>query len=274
MHGPAQILGKRQNYLEYDGPQEFCDICDSFNDMSKKLYDSEQKRKKLEEDKQQMLADISHDLKTPITVIKGYSKAICDNLVDEDEIDQYLMTINRKADDLDELINTFHEYSKMDHPNYNFKFEKTDICEFTRIYLAQKYEELYLSGVEIEVDIPEEIIYCSIDKLQIKRVFDNLVSNAQKHNKNQISILFRVEKYEDKVKINIADNGYGIPEEIKNEIFEPFVVGEKSRTKKGSGLGLAISKKIIEAHKGSIKLVKSKENYNTEFEILLINELK
>ena len=132
--------GKRQNYLEYDGPQEFCDICDSFNDMSKKLYDSEQKRKKLEEDKQQMLADISHDLKTPITVIKGYSKAICDNLVDEDEIDQYLMTINRKADDLDELINTFHEYSKIDHPNYNFKFEKTDICEFTRIYLAQKYE--------------------------------------------------------------------------------------------------------------------------------------
>ena len=94
------------------------------------------------------------------------------------------------------------------------------------------------------------------------------------HNKNQISILFRVEKYEDKVKINIADNGYGIPEEIKNEIFDPFVVGEKSRTKKGSGLGLAISKKIIEAHKGSIKLVKSKENYNTEFEILLINELK
>ena len=266
--------GKRQNYLEYDGPQEFCDICDSFNDMSKKLYDSEQKRKKLEEDKQQMLADISHDLKTPITVIKGYSKAICDNLVDEDEIDQYLMTINRKADDLDELINTFHEYSKMDHPNYNFKFEKTDICEFTRIYLAQKYEELYLSGVEIEVDIPEEIIYCSIDKLQIKRVFDNLVSNAQKHNKNQISILFRVEKYEDKVKINIADNGYGIPEEIKNEIFDPFVVGEKSRTKKGSGLGLAISKKIIEAHKGSIKLVKPEENYNTEFEILLINELK
>ena len=91
------------------------------------------------------------------------------------------------------------------------------------------------------MDIPEEIIYCSIDKLQIKRVFDNLVSNAQKHNKNQISILFRVEKYEDKVKINIADNGYGIPEEIKNEIFEPFVVGEKSRTKKGSGLGLAIT---------------------------------
>ena len=77
--------GKRQNYLEYDGPQEFCDICDSFNDMSKKLYDSEQKRKKLEEDKQQMLADISHDLKTPITVIKGYSKAICDNLVDKDK---------------------------------------------------------------------------------------------------------------------------------------------------------------------------------------------
>ncbi len=261
--------GERENYLQYNGPQEFCDICNSFNDMSKKLYNSEKQRENLEEDKQKMLADISHDLKTPITVIKGYSKAICDNLISEEEKNQYLMTIYKKADDLDELINTFHEYSKLEHPDYQFNFEKVDICEYGRVYLANKYEELDINGVEIDADIPEEPIYCNIDKFQLKRVFENIINNSLKHNDKDLSILFEVRRDKDKVKINIADNGYGIQKEISKTIFEPFVVGEKSRTNKGSGLGLAISKKIIEAHDGRISIIDPRENYKTEFEIVL-----
>ncbi len=261
--------GKRENYLNYEGPQEFKNICDSFNEMSQILYNSEKKRQILEEDKKKMLADISHDLKTPITVIKGYSKAICDNLVSKDEVDNYLMTIYRKADDLDELINTFHEYSKIEHPNYKFLLENSDICEYIRTYLAEKNEELYIAGVEIEADILEDTIYCNIDKFQLKRVFDNIISNSLKHNNKNLKILFKVEKFDDEVKVTIADNGRGIPSDMYEEIFRPFIVGEKSRTKKGSGLGLAISKKIITSHKGSIKLVSPRENYKTEFEIIL-----
>lgn len=261
--------GERENYLEYDGPQEFCDICSSFNDMSRKLYNSEIKTKNLEEGRQKMLADISHDLKTPITVIKGYSKAICDNLVSEEEKNQYLMTIYRKADELDELINTFYEYSKLEHPDYYFVFERLDICEYVRVYLAGKYEELYINGVEAYVDIPDEPIYCNIDRFQLKRVFENIINNSLKHNKGHLTVLFKLEKDNNKVKINIADNGHGIPKEICKSIFEPFVVGEKSRTQKGSGLGLAISKKIIEAHGGSISIVEPRQNYKTEIEIIL-----
>ena len=261
--------GERENYLQYEGPQEFVEICDSFNDMSKQIYISEQKRQNLEKEKQKILADISHDLKTPITVIKGYSKAICDNMVSKDDMSQYLKAINKKADELNEMINTFHEYSKVQHPDYKYIFEKSDICEYVRAYLAQKYDELYISGVDIEADIPEDIIYCEIDKFQLKRVFENIVSNALKHNEKDISILFKVEKVLDKVKINIADNGDGIPMNMEEEIFSPFVMGEKSRTKKGSGLGLSISKKIVEAHGGTIKIVKASEDYKTEFEIIL-----
>ncbi len=261
--------GIRKNYLHYEGPKEFADIFHSFNDMSRKLYESEQRTKRLEEEKLKMLADISHDLKTPITVIKGYSKAVCDNLVSEGEKNQYLMTIYQKADNLDELINTFHEYSKMEHPEYKLVLEKMDICEYIRAYLAQKYNELYISGVELNADIPESVIYCDIDKVQLKRVFENLVSNTLKHNKNKVSILFKIKKIDDKVRIIIADNGVGISKSIAKNIFEPFVVGEKSRTKQGSGLGLALSKKIIEAHNGSIRLVDAKTNYKTVFEILL-----
>lgn len=261
--------GEREYYLEYDGSQEFCDICNSFNDMSRKLYNSEKRSKNLEEEKQEMLADISHDLKTPITVIKGYSKAICDNLISEEEKDQYLMTIYKKADDLDDLINTFYEYSKLEHPDYKLVLERVDLCEYARIYLADKYEELDIIGVDIEADIPDDPIYCNIDKVQLKRVFENIISNSLKHNKKELSILFELKKDCNRMKINIADNGYGIPKDICANIFEPFVVGEKSRTKKGSGLGLAISKKIIEAHGGSIQLVNPKENYKTQFEIVL-----
>ena len=265
--------GERENYLECEGPQEFCDICISFNDMSRKLYNSEIKSKSLEEEKQKMLADISHDLKTPITVIKGYSKAICDDLVSEEEKNQYLMTIYRKADDLDELINTFYEYSKLEHPDYKLVFERIDICEYVRVYLAGKYEELDIRDVEVDADIPDEPIYCNIDRFQLKRVFENIINNSLKHNDKNLAILFKLEKDYDKVKINIADNGYGIPEEISKNIFEPFVVGEKSRTKKGSGLGLAISKKIIDAHGGSISIVEPRENYKTEFEIMIPREV-
>ncbi|SCI14350.1 sensor histidine kinase [Romboutsia sp. 1001713B170207_170306_H8] len=261
--------GIRRTYLQYEGPKEFADIFHSFNDMSSKLYESEQRSKRLEEEKQKMLADISHDLKTPITVIKGYSKAVCDNLVNEDEKNQYLMTIYQKADNLDELINTFHEYSKMEHPEYKLVLEKMDICEYIRAYLAQKYNELYISGVELNADIPESVIYCDIDKVQLKRVFENLVSNTLKHNKNKVSILFNIKEIDDKVRIIIGDNGVGISKSIAKNIFDPFVVGEQSRTKQGSGLGLALSKKIIEAHSGAIRLVDAKKNYKTVFEILL-----
>ncbi len=265
--------GKGETYLNYEGPKEFSDICDNFNDMSKQLSDSEKKRKKLEEDKQKMLADISHDLKTPITVIKGYSKAVCDGLVSKEELDQYLMTIYKKSDSLDELINTFHEYSKLEHPEYKLSLEKLDICEYTRAYLAQKYEEVYINGVELEAEIPEEAIYCYIDKIQLKRVYENIVSNSLKHNNKGISIYFEIKQIEDKVKIIIADNGSGIPKDIVKNIFEPFIVGEKSRTKQGSGLGLALSKKIVQAHGGSINLVPARKDYTTEFEIVLNRKL-
>ena len=157
----------------------------------------------------------------------------------------------------------------MEHPEYKLVLEKMDICEYIRAYLAQKYNELYINGVELDADIPENVIYCDIYKVQLKRVFENLVSNTLKHNKNKVSILFKIKKIDDKVRIIIADNGVGISKSIAKNIFEPFVVGEKSRTKQGSGLGLALSKKIIEAHNGSIRLVDAKTNYKTVFEILL-----
>lgn len=262
--------GQRQIYLDYKGPSEFVEICDSFNHMSMQLYESEQNRKKLEEDKQKMLADISHDLKTPITVIQGYAKGIYDGIVSLEEQPQYLETIYKKSEALTELINTFYEYSKMEHPDYSLNLECCDICIFLRDYMADKYNELDISGFELEIDILEEHIFCEIDKIQLKRAFENIIINSIKYNGSGTTFTCTLEKVENKVRIVMADNGVGIPEAISGDIFEPFVVGEKSRSKQGSGLGLAVSKKIIDDHGGNISLViPPQPDYKTEFEILL-----
>lgn len=262
--------GQRQVYVDYNGPREFEEICQSFNNMAMELSESEKNRKKLEQDKQKMLADISHDLKTPITVIQGYAKLINDGIVSEDEKPQYLETIYKKAEGLTGLIDTFYEYSKINHPDYSLVLQQCDICIFLRDYIADKYNELELSGFDLEVDIPEERIICNIDKVQLKRVFENIITNTLKHNGKGTTITCVLSQEEEAVSIILADDGCGISEEIRDYIFEPFVVGEKSRSKEGSGLGLAISKRIIQAHGGSISLIFPPDNdYKTEFKIIL-----
>lgn len=256
--------GNRINHIEYNGAYEFVELCDSFNKMADALTASEQ-------GKQKMLADISHDLKTPITVIKGYAQAIASGVVPEEEHQDYLSTIYQKSENLDELINMFYEFSKIQHPNYTLVKEIEDIGEYVREYLADKYKELTISGFELEVSIPDNPITYEFDVVQLKRVFENIISNTQRHNQKGTIIFFSLSCLEDKIIITIADDGIGIPPELVKNIFSPFVVGDESRTgKQGSGLGLSIGKYIIEAHGGTIDLkYPPTEPYKTEFQIQL-----
>ena len=263
--------GNRDVAINYSGPKEFVQIADSFNNMAGKLSKAEKEKEKLEEDRQKMLADISHDLKTPITVIQGYAKAVADGLVPESEQKKYLETINRKADNLAELINTFYEYSKLEHPEFQLYKQECDICEYFREYLAGKYSELNLAGYEMEIEIPEEIITKNIDEAQLKRVFENIITNSVKSNPKGTLIFAEMKKNEDKVVIHLGDNGVGVPDSIRSDIFKPFIVGDEARTSgKGTGLGLAIAKLIVESHGGTIRLMdKMESGYSTMFEIAL-----
>ena len=169
--------GKRKKPIDYSGPREFVDICDRFNVMVSKLEDSENQRKKLMNDKERMMADISHDLKTPITSIQGYAKALSDGIIPDGDKDKYIKIIYEKSKKLTDLINIFHEYSKLEHPDFNLTLEKVDLSEYLRAYIALKYEDIVESGFNIEVDIPEEEMEMKIDKIQLQRVFDNILGN-------------------------------------------------------------------------------------------------
>lgn len=263
--------GERKKTIDYSGPREFVDICDRFNVMISKLEDSENQRKKLMNDKERMMADISHDLKTPITSIQGYAKALSDGIIPEGDKDKYINIIYEKSKKLTDLINIFHEYSKLEHPDFTLTFEKVDLSEYLRAYIALKYEDIVENGFDIEVDIPEEEVEVKIDKVQLQRVFDNILGNSIKHNEKGTNIYVSLEERGDVCEIIIADDGKGIPKEIADNIFEAFTVGDESRnSKQGSGLGLAIAKAIVDLHGGTIELEPEPLNeFSTEFKIIL-----
>lgn len=252
----------------YKGPKEFEEIAENFNTMAKSLDESKQQQLRLEEDKKKILSDISHDLKTPITVIQGYAEAISDNMVDEDSKQEYLRIISKKARALTDLINNFYEYNKLDHPDFKLNREVVELKEYVREYLADKYDEIIHKGLDLKISIEGKKQYVELDKLQMKRVLDNIIDNSIKHNPSGITIHVQIIDEKTTECIVIEDNGVGISEELREHIFDPFIVTDDSRSGGGSGLGLTISKKIIDNHEGTIE-VKNTDTYKTRFEIRL-----
>ena len=154
-----------------------------------------------------------------------------------------------------ELLTAFHDFEKLEHPEMRAKTEPVDLSEFTREYLAGRYQELGLGHFTLEAEIPEEPIYCALDQSLFTRVLDNLINNAMCYNPPGTRILAELKTQEGEAVLSIADDGRGIPEELKDRIFDPFVTGDDSRSQgHGSGLGLAIVNKIVGMHGGRVSL--------------------
>lgn len=263
---------KQQIDLEnYTGPREFAEIVQNFNLMAEKLEETEKQKEKLEEDRRRMLMDISHDLKTPITVIQGYAKAIHDGIVPAETVPQYIELICRKAADVSSLTNSFFEYCSMTHPDFRVEPIPCDLCEYLKEYLGEKYEELEMAGCDLTVEFPEQEILCSIDPKMFRRIMENLLNNSMRYNPDGTEIFCGLEVWDGQAVLTVGDHGVGIPPEIQDTLFDPFVVGDSSRGKKqGHGLGMSIVKKVVEAHGGSVHLAKDRTHgLSVEFRIFL-----
>ena len=229
----------------------------------------EEMRLKYERARNLMLSDIAHDLRTPITTIAGYSKALNDGLIASDEKKkEYLDAIENKAERMSDLINLLFEYVRLDSDNFSLKKTKVDIAELLRENAALLYADIEEKGMVFEIDIPEERCELEVDKIQFSRVITNLINNALKHNESGTEITLKMEKLEKEIQISISDNGTMISPMIADHIFEPFVVADASReSKNGSGLGLSIAKKIVEMHGWTIELIQYYEEYKKSFVI-------
>lgn len=246
--------------------------------VTRKVKEIERRRiernKEFEKRRNLLLSDIAHDIKTPITTVAGFSKALADKTVPEDERDDYLEAVYKKSMKISDLVTLLFEYVKLDSEGYALKLSKQNMCELVRECVAATYEEFEEKDMDLDLDIPEEEIWADVDKLQMERAINNILSNTIKHNPNGTKVMIDMKKDGEKLLLTISDYGEKIDREVARHLFDPFVQGDESRnSKKGSGLGLSITKKIVQMHKGKIVLIQylNPEKYGKvkSFEIML-----
>lgn len=239
------------------------------DEVNRMEAETEELRQAYEKKRNLMLSDIAHDLRTPITTIAGYSKALNDEMViSEDKKKEYLQAIENKSARMSDLINLLFEYVRLDSAGYGLRKDEIDLPELLRTIAASLYSDVEEKGMEFEIRIPEEVHMVNLDRVQFSRVIVNLINNAIKHNEagTVIGLEMKVEK--DKIKVEVSDNGGVIPTFLAEHIFEPFAMGDASRsTQSGSGLGLSIAKKLVEMHGWTLELKQYYEEYRKSFVI-------
>lgn len=246
--------GHYDEKIEFESKNEFDEIKNAFNSMAEKLEAAEKIKRNAENERVLLFANMAHDLKTPITSIIGFSKALSDGIIeDENKKTEYIATINSKAVKMNDLIDRLFEYVKIDSADNLLHKEDCDISELLRNCIADVYAEYENKNIQLEIEIPENAIVRRVDKLELSRVYTNLLNNVLKHNPENIHVLV---KMDENASLLIADSGEALPDDIKDLLFKPFVSGDKSRSSKnGSGLGLALSYKIMKKHDGDLKLL-------------------
>ncbi len=227
----------------------------------------EEMQKVYEKKRNLMLSDIAHDLRTPITTIAGYSKALNDDMVvSEEKKKEYLQAIENKSERMNDLINLLFEYVRLDSDKFGLHRGEIDLPELLRTIAASLYSDVEEKGMEFQISIPEEVHMVSLDRVQFSRVVVNLINNAIKHNEAGTVISLEMRQEKGKTQISVSDNGGLIPTFLAEHIFEPFAMGDASRTaQSGSGLGLSIAKKIVEMHGWTLELKQYYEEYRKSF---------
>ena len=259
--------------VESDVTNEISMLIDSFNEMARKLKEGETVKAEYEENRKDLIANISHDLKTPITSIQGYIEAIMEDKVGSPEnLRKYLKIIYNNSSYINKLVDDLFLFSKLDMQKLEFQFAETRVRPFVQDLMEEFKIELEEKKIEfLFSDKMEEERSFSIDGKRLHQVFRNIIGNAIKYGPEEnLSIKAEACLKEGGLCIRISDNGPGIPEDKLPHVFDRFYRIDMERTKDfmSTGLGLAIAKELVEAHGGSID-VSSVEGRGTCFTVLL-----
>ncbi len=237
--------------------EEINDLCEAFEDMRRRLKATTEEKMAFDQESKALISNISHDLKTPITAVKGYVEGIMDGVADTPEkIDRYIRTIYMKANEMDRLINELTFYSKIDTNRIPYTFSKIHIAGYFDDCAEELGIELENEGIELEYScqVGQDVIVIA-DAEQLKRVINNVISNSIKYmDKEKQKIQIRLRDVGDFIQIEMEDNGRGIEAREVPSIFERFYRTDASRnsSKGGSGIGLSIVRKIMEDHGGKV----------------------
>lgn len=233
-------------------------IEESFNTMTEQLEHAVVQQQKMVDNNRLLYSNIAHDLKTPMTMIVGYAKILQQNLdISQEKQQYYLETICEQSAHMNELLDTLLVYTRLQNSTYQLHKEQVDLPELLRNSIAQFYPMFEEKQFSLELSIPETKCMMPIDKNEMKRVFQNMLSNMIRHNEPGTKCIVKMELFlnenKESFRIIFADSGAQIADGVRKTLFQPFCVGNESRnTKNGSGLGLSIVHNIIERHGGKI----------------------
>ncbi|NLK20513.1 MAG: HAMP domain-containing histidine kinase [Epulopiscium sp.] len=267
MNEAAKVIagGDFQRKLEIIGNDEVSQLADSFNYMAEELN-------KLEELRRGFIANISHDLRSPLTSIKGFVQAILDGTIPEEKQEKYLEIVLDETGRLTKMTNDIMDLTKMESGQIEIKKEQFDINELIRRVLEQFEQRILEKDVKLKLILAEEKTMVYADREQIQRVINNLLDNAVKFVPQEGKIWIETTLFVNKILVSVKNNGESIKENEIHYIWDRFHKGDKSRgrDKTGMGLGLSIVKQILKNHGENIKVENISEGVAFTFSITLL----
>lgn len=242
--------------INYSGDIEFENVCDTFNKMQKHILREQEKNRKYEKARTDMIAGISHDLRTPLTAIRGTIKGLMDGIASTPEKqDRFLEIAYRRTGEMDLLLNQLFYLSKIETGNMPITLRKIEISSFIKNYVQAKQGLMEAEKEELVEETKEITAEVAVDPEQLQRIFDNLLENSRKYGeKVPLKMKIDLRKMPGGILIRFSDNGVGVPENKLPYVFDEFYRVDESRNKKeGNGLGLYIVKYLIEAMGGTVR---------------------
>ena len=266
--------GDLEIHLEEVDNFEFGRLEKGFNTMVDGLKNARDLQEKNAEKNRRIYAEIAHDLKTPMTMILGYAKLLKGENYTKEQKEEYLETIVEQTNRANAMLEQMLEFAKLGSTEYALEMKEADLAECLRRVAADNYYLFEEKKMSLELQIPEEKVLCRFDEQQMKRLLFNLIGNVIRHNPEGTSVQILLKESselsgrdmerqatdclaldgKEGVMIWIADNGPKVDDQLKDQLFEPFRMGDESRnTKGGSGLGLSVAKRIAELHHGTLE---------------------
>lgn len=253
-HTTDLVRGKNEPALELQGKSVFATLAGNVNQLKYGIETSQAAQAKSERFKTDLITNVSHDLRTPLTSIITYTELLRDPELSDENHHDYIDIIDRKSKRLKVLIDDLFEASKMASGSVDLAKERVDIVQLLQQALAENEEMITQSTLEFRVSKPDSVAYCVVDGQKLWRVFDNLILNILKYSLAHTRVYISIKTSQDKIVLTFKNiTKYELSENI-DELFERFKRGDTSRHTNGSGLGLAIAKSIVDLHGGSLDL--------------------
>lgn len=253
--GVEQIYNKNLSFrIDYQNEDEFRPVCDAFNEMASNLEISARRRHKDEENRKELIAGISHDLRTPLTAIKGCIEGFEAGIASTAKTrEKYLAIIKNKTESIERVIEQLFLFSKLDMDEFAINSRRANIGDAVSDMIDDCVYEYASRGLVIKLEETPKNIFVNIDAVMLRRVIINIFENSLKYKtRERCEIEVRAEPENDFIVLRLTDDGPGAREDALPKLFDVFYRADPSRVKAGSGLGLAISEKIIKRMGGEI----------------------